>query len=40
MARLIRLDYPETFYHVLSRGNEKKAIFRDKKDYLLGLIST
>jgi len=28
------MDYPSTFYHVLSRGNEKKEIFRDDKDYL------
>ena len=34
MARAIRMDYPETFYHVLSRGNEKKDIFWDKGDYL------
>jgi len=34
MARPIRLDYPGTLYHVLSRGNEKREIFRDEKDYL------
>jgi len=34
MARPLRLDYPDTFYHVLSRGNEKREIFRDQKDYL------
>jgi putative transposase len=34
MARPIRLDYPDTFYHVLSRGNERREIFRDEKDYL------
>ena len=34
MARSLRLDYPDTFYHVLSRGNEKREIFRDDKDYL------
>ncbi|MBI5969518.1 MAG: transposase [Deltaproteobacteria bacterium] len=28
------MDYPEIFYHVLSRGNEKREIFRDKSDYL------
>jgi REP element-mobilizing transposase RayT len=33
MARPIRLDYPGTLYHVLSRGNEKREIFRDEKDY-------
>ena len=40
MARPIRMDYPDTFYHVLSRGNEKKTIFRTEKDYFkfLGTI--
>jgi len=33
MARPIRLDYPDIFYHILSRGNERKEIFRDKEDY-------
>jgi REP element-mobilizing transposase RayT len=28
------MDYPGTFYHVLSRGNERKEIFRDEKDHL------
>jgi len=34
MARPLRIDYPDTFYHVLSRGNERKEIFRDEKDHL------
>ena len=34
MARPLRMDYPDTFYHVLSRGNEKQDIFFDGKDYL------
>lgn len=34
MARSLRMDYPKTFYHVLSRGNEKRDIFYDEKDYL------
>jgi hypothetical protein len=33
MARPIRIDCPDTFYHVLSRGNERREIFRDEKDY-------
>jgi len=28
------MDYPDAFYHVLSRGNERKEIFRDEKDHL------
>jgi len=27
------MDYPDTFYHVLSRGNERRKIFRDPEDY-------
>ena len=34
MGRPLRMDYPDTFYHVLSRGNERKEIFRDEKDHL------
>jgi len=34
MARPLRMDYPDTFYHVLSRGNEKRDIYYDEKDYL------
>ena len=41
MARPIRLDYPGTFYHVLSRGNERREIFYDRRDYLrfLGILA-
>ena len=33
MARPLRIDYPETYYHVLSRGNEQRPIFKTNKDY-------
>lgn len=33
MARAIRLEHPGAFYHVLSRGNERKDIYRDAADY-------
>ncbi|MHC4354314.1 MAG: transposase [Planctomycetota bacterium] len=32
MARPLRIDQEDTFYHVLNRGNEKRAIFRDALD--------
>jgi REP element-mobilizing transposase RayT len=32
MARPLRIDQEGTFYHVLNRGNEKRAIFRDTQD--------
>ncbi len=44
MARSLRIDFPDTFYHVLSRGNEKREIFREEADYkkfleLIGRVS-
>ena len=33
MARPLRIDYPDTYYHVLSRGNEQRPIFKTDKDY-------
>ncbi len=32
MARPLRIEYPGALYHVTSRGNEKKDIFRSIKD--------
>ena len=32
MARPVRIEYPGAYYHVTSRGNERKAIFRDDQD--------
>ncbi len=33
MARKPRIDCPEVLYHVLARGNQRQAIFRDEEDY-------
>ena len=33
MARPVRMDFPNTFYHVLSRGNERREIFYNRADY-------
>lgn len=33
MARPLRIDQEDTFYHVLNRGNERHVIFRDASDY-------
>jgi REP element-mobilizing transposase RayT len=33
MARPLRIEYPDAFYHITSRGNERRAIFRSKGDY-------
>ena len=37
MARPLRIEYPNAVYHVFSRGNERKDIFRGEADYELFL---
>ena len=32
MARPLRIEFPGAVYHVTSRGNERKAVFRDDQD--------
>jgi putative transposase len=32
MTRPLRIEYPGAVYHVTSRGNEKKAVFKDDSD--------
>jgi REP element-mobilizing transposase RayT len=32
MARPLRIEYPGAFYHVTSRGNERKAVFKSLSD--------
>ncbi len=32
MARPLRINYPGAFYHVTSRGNEQKKIFKNRRD--------
>lgn len=32
MARALRIEYPGAVYHVTSRGNERREIFRDDED--------
>lgn len=33
MARPLRIEYPGAFYHVTSRGNERKTIFKSNRDW-------
>jgi REP element-mobilizing transposase RayT len=33
MARLIRIEYRGAVYHVICRGNNRQAIFRDDHDH-------
>lgn len=37
MARPVRIEYPGAVYHVTSRGNERRPIFRDLEDRALFL---
>ena len=37
MARPLRIEYDGAVYHVTSRGNERKNIFKDDEDRLLFL---
>jgi REP element-mobilizing transposase RayT len=32
MARLLGVDYPRAFYHVMSRGNNQENIFKNNRD--------
>jgi putative transposase len=32
MARPLRITYPGAFYHITSRGNERKDIFKSQQD--------
>jgi REP element-mobilizing transposase RayT len=33
MARPLRIEYAGAFYHVYSRGLERREIYRNQKDY-------
>lgn len=37
MARPLRIEFENALYHVTSRGNERRAIFRDNRDRLMFL---
>lgn len=32
MARSLRINYPGAFYHVTSRGNEQRDVFKSQRD--------
>ena len=32
MARRLRIEYEQAFYHITPKGNQKKEIFWDAKD--------
>jgi len=41
MARPLRIEYSGAFYHVYSRGLERRNIYKDKKDFetFLGIVA-
>ena len=39
MARPLRIEYEGAVYHITSRGNERKPIFKDEKDQGLFLTN-
>jgi putative transposase len=41
MARPLRIDFPGALHHVIARGNERKAVFRDNADreFYLGRLA-
>ena len=32
MGRSLRIEYPGAYYHVTSRGNERKDVFKSQMD--------
>ena len=32
MARPLRITFPGAFFHITSRGNERKVVFKSKRD--------
>jgi hypothetical protein len=38
MARPLRILFPDAYYHVTRRGNERKPIFRDRYEAQFGDI--
>jgi hypothetical protein len=33
MARPLRIEYPDAWYHIMNRGRRSETIFADKRDY-------
>lgn len=38
MARKPRIEFEGAFYHVITRGNQRQKIFKDKEDFLKYLV--
>jgi len=33
MPRRLRIQYPGAMYHVMNRGDQRKAVFKDNEDH-------
>ena len=33
MARPLRIEYPGATHHLMSRGNQRRSVFEDERDY-------
>jgi hypothetical protein len=40
MSRALRIEYAEAVYHVTSRGNARRSIFKDDQDREMPVIET
>ena len=42
MGRTLRIEYPDAFYHITARGNERQNIFKSNKEQerLLGYLES
>ncbi len=37
MSRPLRIEFPDTWYHIMNRGRRSEPVFRQDKDYLMFL---
>ena len=35
MSRPLRIQYPDSWYHVMNRGRRGESVFLDKNDYAM-----
>jgi hypothetical protein len=39
MSRLLRMQYPDAWYHAMNRGRRGESVFRKDKDYLHFIVT-
>ena len=35
MARPLRIEYPDAWYHIMNRGRRAERIFTDRQDFMM-----